>query len=174
MRRAEEPSFLTPDTRQVFIQLRQTFTKTPILQYFKPERHIRIKTDVFSYAISGALSLITSEMGQWHLVAYYLQKIIQAKIHYETHNTKLLAIVKAFKNWCHYLESGQYKVLLLTNYNNLRQFIDTKSLSSRQVHWAQELSCYSFCINHCQSKANRVADVLFHYFQWSQGKEEIL
>ena len=31
VRKAEEPSFLAPDIRQAFTQLRQAFTKTPIL-----------------------------------------------------------------------------------------------------------------------------------------------
>ena len=57
--------------------------------------------------------------------------MILAETHYETHNAKLLAIVKAFKNWYYYLEGCQYKVLVLTNYNNLRQFMNTKSLSFR-------------------------------------------
>ena len=52
---------------------------------------------------------------------------------YKTHNAEFLAIVEAFKTWHHYLESFKHKVLVLTNQNNLRRFIDTKSLSSRQV-----------------------------------------
>ena len=62
--------------------------------------------------------------------------MILAEMHYEMHNAKLLAIIKVFKNWHYYLEDYQYKVLVLTNYNNLRWFIDIKSLSSRQVRWA--------------------------------------
>ena len=100
--------------------------------------------------------------------------MILAKTHYQTHNTKLLAIVKVFKNWCHYLKGCQYEVLVLTDYNNLRRVIDTKSLSSHQVRWAQELSRYYFRINYCQSKSNGAADALFRYPQRSQGKEEIL
>ena len=37
---AEEPSFLTPNAKQAFTQLRQAFTKAPILQHFDLERHI--------------------------------------------------------------------------------------------------------------------------------------
>ena len=59
--------------------------------------------------------------------------MISVKTRYETYDAKLLAIVKTFKNWRHYLEGYQYKVLVLTNHNNLRQFMNTKSLSSRQV-----------------------------------------
>ena len=74
--------------------------------------------------------------------------MIPAKTRYETHDAELLAIVKAFKNWHHYLEGCKYKVLVLTDHNNLRRFIDTKSLSSRQVRWAKELFRYHFCIDY--------------------------
>ena len=92
---------------------------------------------------------MTSETSQWYPVAYYSQKMIPAETRYETHNAKLLAIVEAFKNWHHYLEDCQYKLLVLTNHNNLRRFMNTKSLSSRQVRWAQELSRYHFRIDYC-------------------------
>ena len=75
VRGVEETSFLTPNSRQAFIQLRQAFTKAPILLYFDPKRHIRIITDASSYAIGVVLSLMTSEKGQWHLVIYYLRKM---------------------------------------------------------------------------------------------------
>ena len=117
---------------------------------------------------------MTSETGQGHPVAYYSQKMILAKTYYKTHNAELLDIVEAFKIWRHYLEGCQYEVLVLTNHNSLRWFMDTKSLSSCQVHWAKKLSRYHFRINYRQNKANGAADALFHYPQRSQGKEEIL
>ena len=40
IRRAKKFSFLTFNTWYVFIQLRQAFTKAPILQHFDPEYHI--------------------------------------------------------------------------------------------------------------------------------------
>ena len=42
---------------------------------------------------------------------------------------ELLAIVKTFKIWLHYLKDCKYKIFILTNYNNLHWFRDTKSLS---------------------------------------------
>ena len=58
------------------------------------------------------------------------------KIEYKTHNSKFLAIVEALKTWRHYLKGCKYEVFVLTNHNNLCRFMDTKSLSSQQVHWA--------------------------------------
>ena len=52
--------------------------------------------------------------------------------------------------------------------------MDTKSLSSKQVYWAQELSYYHFQIDYCQGKANKAANALFQYPQRSAEKEKAL
>ena len=145
------PNFLTPKARSAFNRLRLVFTEAPILRHFDPECHIRIETDASGYAIGGVLSQLASgtspdgvvtkaDLGQWHPVAFFSKKMIPAETCYETHDGKLLAIVEAFKTWRHYLEGCKHEVLVLTDHNNLRRFMDTKSLSSRQVCWAQKLS----------------------------------
>ena len=52
--------------------------------------------------------------------------------------------------------------------------METKSLSSRQVRWAQELSRYYFQIEYCQGKTNKATDVLSKYLQQSAKEEETL
>ena len=66
-------------------------------------------------------------------MAYFIRKIIFIETHYETYDGELLAIVGAFKTWKHYLKGYKHRVLVPTDYNNLRQYIDIKSLSSCQV-----------------------------------------
>ena len=100
--------------------------------------------------------------------------MIPVKTRYEMHNNKLLAIVKAFKTWSHYLKGGKHKVFVFTDHNNLWQFMNTKSLSSCQVCRAQELFCYHFQIDYCQDKANGTADAFFGFFQRSLNKKEKL
>ena len=63
---------------------------------------------------------------------------------------------------------------MLTDHNNLRRFMETKSLSSRQVRWAQKLSRYHFRIDYRQGKANGAADALSRYPQRSTEEEETL
>ena len=197
-----EPTFLTPDAKEAFNRLRQAFIKAPILRHFDPESHIRIETDASGYAIGGVLSQLSSDwvtpeesnsvnsrasesknlvrnstksdFGQWHPVVYFSRKMIPAETWYKTHDTELLAIVEAFNTWCHYLEGCKHEVLVLTDYNNLRRFMDTKSLSSRQVRWAQELSRYHFQIDYWQGKVNEAADALFQFPQRSPNEEEKL
>ncbi len=100
--------------------------------------------------------------------------MIPTETQYKTHNQELLVIVEALKTWRHYLKGCKYEVFVLTDYNNLRQFIDMKSLSSCQVHGAQELSWYHFWIDYCQAKANAMADALFCCPQRSQAEEKTL
>ena len=55
--------------------------------------------------------------------------MIPVETRYETYDGELLAIVEAFKIWHHYLKGCKHEVLVLTDQNNLRRFINTKSLS---------------------------------------------
>ena len=152
-----EPSFLTPKARSAFNRLRLAFTEAPILWHFDPECHIRIETDASGYAIGVVLSQLASgtssdgvitktNLGQLHPVVFFSRKMIPAETWYKTYDGKFLAIVEAFKTWRHYLEDCKHKVLILTDHNNLCLFINTKSLSFKQVRWAQELFWYYFWI----------------------------
>ena len=167
--------YLTSKAKLVFTQLRKAFTGALILQQFDWECHIRIETDASGYAIGGVLSQLTLDnLGQWHPVAFYSQKMIPAKTWYKTHDSELLAIVEAFKTWRHYLEGCNHKILMLIDYNNLSRFMDTKILSFHQVWWAKELSRYHFRIDYCKSKANRAVDAVSHFPQRSLDKKEKL
>ena len=136
-----KPSFLTPKARSAFNCLRLAFTKAPILWHFDPECHIWIETGALGYAISSILSHLASgtspdwvvtnaDLGQWHSIVFFSRKMIFIETYYKTHDGKLLAIVKTLKTWCNYLEGCKHEVFVLTKYNNLQCFIDTKSLSS--------------------------------------------
>ena len=168
------PSFLTPKAKTAFNRLRLAFTKTPILWHFALKCYIQIETDASSYAIGSMLSQLASgtrldevvtktDLSQWHPVAFFLRKMILVETWYKTHNSELLGIIEAFKIWQHYLEGCKHKVLILTNHNNLCCFMDTKSLSSKQVRWAQKLSQYHFQINYYQGKMNAAADALSQF-----------
>ena len=98
--------------------------------------------------------------------------MISTEIKYETHNSKLRTIIEAFKTSKYHLEESQYEVLVFTDHNNLRWFMNTKSLSSKQVCWAQELSYYHFWVDYCQGKANRATNALFQYPQQSVEEEK--
>ncbi len=100
--------------------------------------------------------------------------MIPTETWYETYDGELLAIVEVFKTWRHYFEGCKHEVLVLTDHNNLQHFMDTKSLSFRQVRWAQELSRYHFQIHYQQGKANGATDALSQYPQQSSEEEQTI
>ena len=53
-------------------------------------------------------------------------------------------------------------------------FMNIKNLSSCQVCWTQELSCYYVWINNCQDKANWDANALSYFSQKSLEEEKKL
>ena len=179
------PSLLTPKASSAFNCLWLAFTKAPILQYFDPKYHIRIETNASGYAISSVLNKLASgtslegvvtkaNLGQWYPVAFFSRKMIPVKTWYKTYDDKLLAIVEAFKTWHHYLEGCKHEVLVFTDQNNLRHFMNTKNLSCRPVRWTQKLFQYYFQINYCQFKANTAANALLRFSQKSEDEKKEL
>ena len=100
--------------------------------------------------------------------------MIPAETWYEAHDHELLAIVEAFKTSRHYLESCKFEVLMLTNHNNLCRFMNTKSLSSGEVRWVQEIFWYHFQIDYHQGKGNAADYALLRFPQRSQSEEQEL
>ncbi len=112
------------------------FVETLILNHSDPKCHIQIEIDASGYAIGGILSQLTLDnSGQLYRVVFFFRKMIPAKTWYETYDGELLAIIEVFKTWRYYLKGYIYRIFVLIDYNNLQRFIDTKSLSSRQVYW---------------------------------------
>lgn len=149
---SKSPFVLTPEARTAFEELKTAFTTAPVLKHFNPELPIRVETDASGYAIGGILSQLHE--GVWHPIAYYSRKQIPAETRYDTHDKELLAIVESFKHWRHYCEGSRQKIEVLTDHHNLKRFMSTTRLNSRQIRWAQELSRYDFAIEYRQGKSN--------------------
>lgn len=109
----------------------------------------------------------------WHPVAYYSRKMLPAERNYETHDAELLAIVEGFKTWRHYLEGAVHTVLVLTDHNNLKKFMETTRLSGRQIRWAQELSRYDFKIDYRPGTKNP-ADALSRPLADEDAEKELV
>ena len=147
------PFLLTDGAKEAFRLLRDAFTTAPILRHFDPRLRIRVETDASTFAIAAILSQLFED-GLWHPVAFWSRKMIAAEQNYETHDQELLAIVMAFKQWRHYVEGAAHPIEVLTDHNNLKGFMNVKSLNGRQARWAMKLAPYDFTISHRSGKSN--------------------
>jgi hypothetical protein len=70
------------------------------------------------------------------------------------YDRELRAIVETMKQWRHYLEGANHKILVQCDHKNLEYFQTSKVLSRRQARWAEILSSYDFVIEHLEGKTN--------------------
>ena len=66
-----------------------------------------------------------------------------AEQNYDIHDKEMLAIVDAFKVWRHYFH-GAKTIPVYTDHNNLKYFMEAKTLNGRQARWAAYLSQFDF------------------------------
>ena len=70
--------------------------------------------------------------------------------------------------WRHYLKYAIYIIHILCNYNNLKYFITTKSLSTYQTQYTKELARFNFKIKYKPSKLN-LTNILFQRLDYAKG-----
>lgn len=98
-----------------------------------------------------------TQLGQrrhWLPIAFHSRKFTAVESRYDTHDKELLAIHTAFKQWRHYLQGAPEEIKVLSDHNNLRYFMTTKSLTARQARWAEYLSVFDFRIDHLKGTKN--------------------
>ena len=150
----------TQEMQEAFQALKDKFTSAPLLAHFNPELMCVVETDSSDFAIGGVLSQRNPQDELLHPIAYFSEKMSQAEINYDIHDKELLAIVKVFKAWRHYLEGSQHRIEVYTDHHNLTYFTSTKVLNRRQARWAEQLSLYNFIIFYRPGTKNGKADAL--------------
>jgi len=129
----------TRDAKLAFRKLKRVFTKVPIIQHLNPRKLIILQNDASGFAIGGILSQYDG-FGTLRPVNFYSRKCSSAKQIYNTYDQELLAIVETIKQWRHYLEGADHKILIQCDHKNLECFQISKVLSRRQAQWAEVLS----------------------------------
>ena len=66
----------------------------------------------------------------------------------------MLAIVMSLWHWYHYTKGATHPVQVLTNHNNLTDFLMKKTLFGCDTHWWEILSAYHLEILHRPSRLN--------------------
>ncbi len=94
--------------------------------------------------------------------------MINVERNYETYDQKLLVIVLMFKHWWHYVKDSYHTVEVLTDHNNLKNFMNVQKLNERQVRWVMRLLICNFEIAYKSEKTNSINASL----RWSDYKSE--
>ena len=149
----------TSDQRQSFKELKNAFTKAPVLAYFDYSKRTVVETDASNWASGGVLSQY-DENGKLRPVAFFSAKHTSAECNYEIYDKELLAIVKALEEWRPELHGTSEPFEIYTDHKNLQTFMTTKQLNQRQVRWAEFLSQFNFQITYRPGSKATLPDAL--------------
>jgi len=93
---------------KVFKELKEKFTKEPVLAAPDLDKKMRMEVDALDYAIGGVLSMECKD-GLWRPVAFLSKSLNEMERNYEIHDKEMLAIIRGLESWRHLLEGVQSK-----------------------------------------------------------------
>jgi len=93
-----------------------------------------------------------------HPIAYFSEKLNDARNWYSTYDLELYALVQTIKHWRHYLIHQEF--LLFTDHDSQRHLNDQKKHNARHARWVNYLQQFTFVLRHKAGVDNTVADAL--------------
>jgi hypothetical protein len=142
----------TAEVERIFNLLKRKITEQPILVLPDFQKTLQVRCDASGYAVGGVLSQ------EDRPVAYYSEKLDDAKLKYSTYDKEFYAIIQALKKWRHYLIPKEF---VLYNDNHALQFVSQQEkLNQKHVKWVEYMQNFTFIIKHISGTANKVADAL--------------
>ena len=165
------PFSFSDEVRSTFVKHKEKFSSTLMLRHFNPEKAVRLETNTSAFAIAGILSqqgarepgvdwcrstsTIEGDTAvHWHPVAFWSWTMVLTERNYRTKDQEMLTIVMSLQHWHHYIKGATHLVRVLTDHNNLTDFLMKKTLFRHDTHWWEILSAYHLKILHRPGKLN--------------------
>jgi len=122
----------TEKQKKVFGELKEKFTKEPVLAAPDLDKKMRMEVDALDYAMEEVL-FMKCEDGKWRLVVFLSKSLNKIERNYEIHDKEMLVVIRGLENWRHLLEGTKYKFKVWTDHKNLEYFMRAQKLNQRQA-----------------------------------------
>jgi len=112
----------TERQEKAFQELKERFTKEPVLAAPDIDKKMRMEVDTLDYVMGGVLSMECKD-GLWKPVAFLSKSLNKTERNYEIYDKEMLAIVRGLEAWRYLLEGAQCKFEIWTDHKNLEYFM---------------------------------------------------
>ena len=127
-------------------------TEAPVMRLPNFTKPFEVECDASGIGIGGVLSQ------ERHPIAYFSEKLNDAKQKYSTYDKEFYAIIRALWHWCHYLLSREFAIY--SDHEALRYLHSQKKLNFRHGSWVEFLQRYHFVVKHRVGVENKDANAL--------------
>nr|GFA27662.1 transposon Ty3-I Gag-Pol polyprotein [Tanacetum cinerariifolium] len=141
-----------PQAQAAFEELKNQLSSAPLLALPCFEKVFEVECDASRVGIGDVLS----QLGR--PIAYFREKLNDAKQRYSTYDKEFYAILRALDHWQHYLISKEF--ILHSDHEALKYIQGKHKLHSRHAKWVEYLQAFTFTIKHRSGKLNKGADAL--------------
>lgn len=152
IRETYHPLKWTKVADQKFKLLKKKITKKPAFALPNFEKFFQVETDASGIVIGVVLSQDQKP------IAYFSEKLNEAKNKYSYYDKEFFAIVQGLKKWRHFLFPKEF---VLYSDNHPLQFINNQpKLNKKHAKWVEYLHSFTFVIKHTCGKLNKFANAL--------------
>ena len=138
--------------QRAFEEVKCKLTSAPVLALPSFSKVFEVECDASGVGIGAVLSQ------EKRPVAFFSEKLNDAKRKYSTYDKEFLAIVRALEHWRHYLVGGEF--ILHSDHEALKFIQGQHKLNPRHAKWVEYLQAFNFVIHHKAGQLNKGADAL--------------
>jgi hypothetical protein len=113
-----------------FMMLKGLITSALVLPLPDSNLPYFLEDNASGVATGTVLSQQSREDNKWHPVSFLSKALSPVERNYEIHKVEMLAIIRGFEDWRHYLKGALHPIEVFTDHKNLKY-----------IRVAQELNC---------------------------------
>src|SRR3979490_2615982 len=126
-----------------FMMLEGLVTSAPVLALPDSDLPYRLEADASGVATGTVLLQQSREDGKWHPVSFLSKALSPVECNYEIHDVEMVAIIRGFEEWRHYLEGARHPI---EDHKNLKYFRVAQKLNRRRARWSRYLSRFDLTL----------------------------
>ncbi|KAK8933568.1 hypothetical protein KSP39_PZI015465 [Platanthera zijinensis] len=150
----------TKAATKAFEEIKDRLASAPVLRLPDFSLAFEVACDASGLGIGGVLSQ------EGHPIAYFSEKLNEARQRYSTYDREFYAIVQTLRYWRHYLLHKEF--VLYSDHQALRYLESQSKLSHRHAKWVEFLQSYHYVIKHRAAVVNKSADALSRWISLLQ------